>query len=149
GVIALEAHFRSSIDRRHYRDSIWIDECKTNFFLPLLHALKAQFNRQRAMRMRDRFGECVQAIKRTQNVQFTSSIYCRCIAQGENLNFHCCDYAIRTERSSIKSEIFTRSCFIESRSRSVTVSCNAASFSPSVSKSTVIPNGVPISSCRR
>src|SRR6266404_8920598 len=143
----MEAHFRSSIDRRHYRDSIWIDKYETNFFLPLLHALKAQFNRQRAMHVRDRFGGRVQAIKRAQNVQFASSIYCRCIAQGENLNFHF-DYAIRIESSSIKSEILMRSCFIESRSRNVTVSRNAASFSPSVSKSTVTPNGVPISSWR-
>src|SRR6266404_1711474 len=145
----MEAHFRSSIDRRHYRDSIWIDKYETNFFLPLLHALKAQFNRQRAMHVRDRFGGRVQAIKRAQDVQFTSSIYCRCIAQGENLNFHCCDYAIRTERCSSKSEIFTRSCFMESLSRKVTVSRRLGSFSPSVSKSTVIPNGVPISSWRR
>ena len=43
----------------------------------------------------------------------------------------------------------TRSCFMESRSRTVTVSRSAASFSPSVSKSTVTPNGVPISSWRR
>ena len=56
---------------------------------------------------------------------------------------------IRDLRMSGRSLIATRSCFIESRSRNVTVSRSAASFSPSVSKSTVTPKGVPISSWRR
>jgi len=56
---------------------------------------------------------------------------------------------IREVKVFTKSLIATRSCFIESRSRNVTVSRSAASFSPSVSKSTVTPNGVPISSWRR
>ena len=55
-------------------------------------------------------------------------------------------YRIRETRIFGKSLIATRSCFIESRSRKVTVSRRLASFSPSVSKSTVTPNGVPISS---
>src|SRR5581483_7224201 len=45
--------------------------------------------------------------------------------------------------------IFTRSCFIEARSRKVTVSFSSGPFSRSVSKSIVTPNGVPISSWRR
>src|SRR6266404_3394991 len=45
---------------------------------------------------------------------------------------------VRETRMLGRSLIATRSCFIESRTR--------ASFSPSVSKSTVTPNGVPISS---
>src|SRR5437016_47418 len=56
---------------------------------------------------------------------------------------------IRDLRMPGRSLIATRSCFMESRSRNVTVSPSAASFSPSVSKSTVTPNGVPISSWRR
>src|ERR1051326_7288595 len=56
---------------------------------------------------------------------------------------------MRDDKMSGKSLIATRSCFIESRSRKVTVSRSAGSFSPTVSKSMVIPNGVPISSCRR
>src|SRR5436309_6905649 len=56
---------------------------------------------------------------------------------------------MRETRMLAKSLTATRSCFIESRSRSVTVSRSAASFSPSVSKSTVTPKGVPISSWRR
>src|SRR5213082_961356 len=39
----------------------------------------------------------------------------------------------------VSSLIAARSCFIESRSRNVTVSRSTGSFSPSVSKSTVIP----------
>jgi len=42
-----------------------------------------------------------------------------------------------------------RSCCIESRSRTVTVSFREGPFSPRVSKSTVKQNGVPISSWRR
>src|SRR4030081_626895 len=49
--------------------------------------------------------------------------------------------AIRGMRMFAKSLIATRSCFIESRSRKVTVSRSAGSFSPSVSQSTVTPNG--------
>ena len=46
--------------------------------------------------------------------------------------------------------VATRSCAMESRWRTVTVSFVAGSLpSPRVSKSTVTQNGVPISSCRR
>src|SRR6266446_3281529 len=68
---------------------------------------------------------------------------------GEIENQELALYWIFESRRPGSSPIFTRSCFIESRSRSVTVSRNAGSFSPSVSKSTVMPNGVPASSCRR
>ena len=46
------------------------------------------------------------------------------------------------------SSIFTRSCRASSRCRRVTVSFSSGPFSPSVSKSIVMPNGVPASSCR-
>ena len=49
-------------------------------------------------------------------------------------------------RNGLSSEIAIRCCFIESRSRTVTVSTFSGSFSPIVSKSTVTPNGVPASS---
>jgi hypothetical protein len=49
--------------------------------------------------------------------------------------------------SRSRSLIATRSCFMLSRWRRVTVSFSSSPFSPSVSKSTVMPNGVPISSC--
>src|SRR5205085_4336532 len=95
----------------------------------------------------------------------------RCDSKNFAVNFE--DQRVRTERSAFgrarfaqaifakfreihqeifeikmlgKSLIATRSCFIESRSRSVTVSRSEESFSPNVSKSTVMPNGVPISS---
>src|SRR5262249_45309336 len=44
---------------------------------------------------------------------------------------------MRSRKIDGRSSIATRSCFIESRSRSVTVSRSAGSFSPSVSKSMV------------
>jgi len=53
---------------------------------------------------------------------------------------------IRDARMLARSLIAMRSCFIESRSRNVTVSRRAASFSPNVSKSIVTPKGVPTSS---
>src|SRR4029453_7145337 len=72
--------------------------------------------------------------------QFAKAI----LAQGFEIH-----QAIREISKPARSLMATRSCFMESRSRSVTVSRSAASFSPSVSKSTVTPNGVPISSWRR
>src|SRR5438876_12113125 len=71
------------------------------------------------------------------------------LAQAIFAKFREVHQEIREIRMSAKSLIATRSCFIESRSRNVTVSQSAESFSPSVSKSTVMPNGVPISSWRR
>jgi hypothetical protein len=57
--------------------------------------------------------------------------------------------AIASCRRSFRSEIATRSCFMLSRWRKVTVSFFAGPFSPMVSKSTVTPKGVPASSWRR
>ena len=52
-------------------------------------------------------------------------------------------YIIFFPSTCTRSSIFTRSCRMVSRSRTVTV------WSCSVWKSTVTQNGVPISSCRR
>src|SRR4051812_27595760 len=68
---------------------------------------------------------------------------------GNPTGTHYLTYEIRATSSCTKSPIRTRSCFIESRSRNVTVSRDSSPFSPRVSKSIVTPNGVPISSCRR
>lgn len=59
------------------------------------------------------------------------------------------DYRILSKSRSFSSAIGTRSCFMLSRSRNVTVSRFSGPFSPIVSKSMVTPKGVPASSCRR
>src|SRR5438105_786710 len=69
-----------------------------------------------------------------------------CLAQAIFAKLREIHHEIREIRMLGKSLIAMRSCFIESRSRNVTVSRSAASFSPSDSKSTVTPNGVPTSS---
>ena len=56
-------------------------------------------------------------------------------------------YPIFLDRNSSRSLIAMRSCFCESRSRTVTVSRSSGPFSPRVSKSMVTPKGVPASSC--
>jgi hypothetical protein len=60
-----------------------------------------------------------------------------------------CPYRILSRRKLSSSLTAMRSCAMVSRSRMVTVSLRAPSPWPSVSKSTVMQKGVPISSWRR
>src|SRR5580658_7309358 len=76
-------------------------------------------------------------------IQHRRAIFCR---NSFGVRVH---QRILDSKNAKSSEIFNRSCFIVSRSRSVTVSLSSSPFSPSVSKSIVTPKGVPISSWRR
>src|SRR4029077_17321327 len=73
------------------------------------------------------------------------ALYCARFAQAILAELREIHHAIRSPKIAGRSCTATRSCFIESRSRNVTVSRSEASFSPSVSKSMVTPKGVPIS----
>ncbi len=61
----------------------------------------------------------------------------------------CAQYASFSARYAFSSLIGTRTCAMVSRSRMVTQLSPAFSASPTVSKSTVMQKGVPISSSRR
>ena len=61
----------------------------------------------------------------------------------------CSQYASFSARYAFSSLMGTRTCSILSRSRTVTQLSPAFSASPTVSKSTVMQNGVPTSSSRR
>lgn len=57
-------------------------------------------------------------------------------------------HCTRPSSHGSRSAMAMRSWLVESRCRSVTVSFSASPFSPIVSKSIVMQNGVPASSCR-
>ena len=61
----------------------------------------------------------------------------------------CSQYASFSARYAFSSLMGTRTCSMVSRSRTVTQLSPAFSASPTVSKSTVMQNGVPTSSSRR
>ena len=68
---------------------------------------------------------------------------------GASVSFCISQYASFSARYAFSSPMGTRTCSMVSRSRTVTQLSPAFSASPTVSKSTVMQNGVPTSSSRR